>query len=178
MSITFRQEEERDEGRKKRGKEGVTGSLTGQNWNMGGNIVEAEEDPHGGGIEEPTAEQKEEESAESKSADGIPEASSAANAQKETWDGAGEALGEAAAEERTGTEDMAPRTEKVAVVEEVTSAGAMVETEQEQAPEAQDREGGETKASRHTGTAGEDTGSTGKDQLQSLDLHCISSFNS
>jgi hypothetical protein len=142
----------------------VTGSLTGQNWNMGGNIVEAEEDPHGGGIEEPTAEQKEEESAESKSADGIPEASSAANAQKETWDGAGEALGEAAAEERTGTEDMAPRTEKVAVVEEVTSAGAMVETEQEQAPEAQDREGGETKASRHTGTAGEDTGSTGKDE--------------
>ncbi|XP_029393041.1 glutamate-rich protein 3 isoform X2 [Mus pahari] len=139
----------------------VTSSLTEQNWTMGGSTVEAEEDPHGGGIEEPTAEQRED-SAESKSAARIPAASSAANAQRETRDRAGEAL-EAAAEERTGTEDATPRTEKVAVVEEVTSAGATVETEQEEDPEAQDREGGEAKDSGHTGTAGEDTGATRKD---------------
>nr|XP_034356741.1 glutamate-rich protein 3 [Arvicanthis niloticus] len=153
----------------------VTDSLTGQNWTMGSSTVEAEEeDPHGRGIEE-TAPERREESAESKSADGILVASSSVDAQKETWDRAGEALGETAAKDRTVTEDMRPRTEKVAVVEEVTSAGAMVETEQEQDPDvqdsrpAEDREGGEGKAFQHagTGSAGEETGATREEEGQS-----------
>ncbi|XP_028610171.1 glutamate-rich protein 3 [Grammomys surdaster] len=145
----------------------VTDSLTGQNWTMRGCTVEAEEDPHGRGIEETAAEQREE-SAESKSADGILTASSSMDTQKETWDRAGEDLGETAAE----AEDMKPKTETVAVVEEVTSGGAMVEMEQEQDPDVQDsrpgedREGGEGKASQQacTGTAGEETGATRKDE--------------
>ncbi|XP_017446849.1 glutamate-rich protein 3 isoform X2 [Rattus norvegicus] len=145
-----------------------TVGLIVQNWITGGSTVEAQEDPQEGEIED-SAEWREV-SEESKSADGIPMASSSADAQQETWDRAGEALGETANEERTLTEDMTPRAEKVAVVEEVTSAGAMAETQQEQAPEVQysrpgeDREGGEAKASQHPGMAGEETGATRKDE--------------
>ncbi|XP_052034775.1 glutamate-rich protein 3 [Apodemus sylvaticus] len=145
----------------------VTDSLTGQNWTPGGSTVEAEEDPRGGGVQETAVEQREE--SERKSADGISVASSSTDAQKVAWDRAGEALRERAAEGRTVTEDMTTRKEKGAVVGEVTSAGA-VDTTQEQALEVQDsrpgedREGGEAKASQHTGTgvAGEETRPTRK----------------
>ncbi|XP_031231801.1 glutamate-rich protein 3 isoform X3 [Mastomys coucha] len=153
----------------------VTESLTGQNWTMGDRTVEAEENPQGGGVRETIAEQREE-STKSKSADGIPVFSSSADVQKETWDRAGEAPGGTAAEERTVTEDMTPRTEKVAVVEEVTSAGAIVEMGQEQAPEVQDskagedRESGGEKASERagTGTAAEETGAARKEEEHQL----------
>lgn len=91
----------------------LTGSLAGQD------TVKDEEDPCGGGVEEIPSKQTEALAA-SVSNYGDSVASSSAVVQKE----AGNRAGETAAEERLTTEDMTPRTEKVAVEKEVTSAGA------------------------------------------------------
>ncbi|XP_057649931.1 glutamate-rich protein 3 isoform X2 [Chionomys nivalis] len=98
-----------EEGREDKGH--PTGTLTGSL--AGQDTVKDEEDPCGGGVEETASEQTEVLAASvSTYGDGV--ASSSAVVQKE-------ASGETAAEERVMTEDM---TEKVAVVKEVTSAGA------------------------------------------------------
>lgn len=131
----------------------VTNTLTEQARTMRGGTLKAEEDLHGGGVEETDAELREV-LAESKPADGDTVASSSSDAQKKTWGRAGEAPGGTAAEERVESEDMAPRTEKV----------AEVETKDGQTPEVQDSKPGEDgdrrdmKASQHAGTAGEEAG--------------------
>ncbi|KAH0505180.1 Glutamate-rich protein 3 [Microtus ochrogaster] len=89
----------------------LAGSLAGQD------TVKDEEDPCGGGVEE-TASEQTEELAASMSIYGDSVASSSAVVQKE-------ASGETAAEERVTTLS----TEKVAVVKEVTSAGAEITQE-------------------------------------------------
>nr|XP_021518519.1 glutamate-rich protein 3 isoform X2 [Meriones unguiculatus] len=120
-------------------------SLTGQSGAMGGDTVEAEEGLQTGGLEETAAAQGMV-STESESAGGDSEASSSADARKETWGTAGETPGESAAEERAVAEDMAPGTTK------------------EKAREVQDsrpgkgREAGDTEAFQHAGTAGEEAG--------------------
>ncbi|KAL6086059.1 hypothetical protein STEG23_017452, partial [Scotinomys teguina] len=126
----------------------VTDSPAGQNWAVEGGTVEGEEDPHGRGVDEAVAEHREV-LAESVSTSGDSVASSSADAQKETWNRADEVPRETAAEERVTAEDMTSRTKKVAVVEEVTSAGAVEIPQEQKSPEVQDSEGGGVKASQH-----------------------------
>ncbi|KAL1772698.1 hypothetical protein HispidOSU_030415 [Sigmodon hispidus] len=124
---------------RKHSPETETDSLAGQEGPMGGGTVKDEQSPHGRGAE-------------------------IAADQRGMWvestltrHRAGEALGETASEERVTAEDMVPRTEKVAVAQEVTSAGSLEITQEQKEPAMQESEGGEVKASQHAGMAGEGT---------------------
>ncbi|XP_052588083.1 glutamate-rich protein 3 isoform X2 [Peromyscus californicus insignis] len=141
----------------------VTDSLAGQDWATGGGTVKDEEDPQGRGVEETVAEHREV-LAESMSTSGDSVTSSFADVQKETWNRAGEAPGETAAEDSVTAEDMTSRTEKVAVVEGVTSAEAGEVTQEQKPPEVQGSEPGEVKASQHAGMAMEETGTRRQDE--------------
>lgn len=141
----------------------VADSLAGQDWATGGGTVKDQEDAHGRGVEETVAEHGEGR-AESMSTSGDSVTSSFADVQKETWNGAGEAPGETAAEDSVAAEDMTSRTEKVAVVEGVASAEAGEVTQEQKPPEVQGSEPGEAKASQHAGMAVEETGTRRQDE--------------